>query len=79
MLGLANRSRHRNHVVGRNNEGWGGVRVKNVLVEEIGRWLHSDAVDTKSERTEELIANLMNEALQVEEPIDSEQDSDDDN
>ena len=34
--GLANRSGHRNHVVGRNNEGWGGARVKNVLVEEIG-------------------------------------------
>ena len=50
-----------------------------MLVDEIGRWLHSDAEDAKSEWTEELIANLMNEALQVEEPIDSEQDSDDDN
>ena len=35
--GLANRSGHRNHTVGRNNEGWGGARVKNVLVEEIGQ------------------------------------------
>ena len=37
---LANRSGHHNHAAGRNRMGWGGVRVENVLVEEIGRWLN---------------------------------------
>ena len=36
----------------------GGVRVKNLLVEEIGRWLHADALSAKSERTAEIIAEI---------------------
>ena len=48
---LASRSGHRNHAAGRNTDGWGGVRVKNLLKEEIGRWLHRDALEVKAERT----------------------------
>ena len=64
--GLANRSEHRNHAEGRNKEGWGGARVMNVLVEEVGRWLHCDAEDAKSERTTELIEFLQNQQREVE-------------
>ena len=46
--GLANRSGHRNHAAGRNQAGWGGVRVKNLLVEEVGRWLHPEANSSPS-------------------------------
>ena len=77
--GLPNWSGHLNHVIGRNTEGWGGIRVKNMLVEEIGWWLHSDAEDAKAHQTEELIQQLTNEALQVEERFDNKQDSDDNN
>ena len=45
--GLANRNGHRNLASGRNTEGWGGVRVKSLLVDEVGRWLHEDAVSAK--------------------------------
>ena len=55
---LANRSGHRNHAAGRNSTGWGGVRVKNLLVAEIGRWLHADALQSKSERTVDIIAEI---------------------
>ena len=55
---LANRSGHRNHAVGLNSTGWGGVRVKNLLVAEIGRWLHADALQAKSERTADIIAEI---------------------
>ena len=55
---LANRSGHRNHAAGRNSTGWGGVRVKNLLVAEIGRWLHADALQAKSERTADIIAEI---------------------
>ena len=77
--GLVNQSGHHNYMIERNNEGWGGICVKNVLVEEVGQWLHFDAEIAKVTRTEELIQQLMIEALQVEEPIEDEQDSDDDN
>ena len=33
---LSNRVGRRNHAVGRNNTGWGGLRVKNLLVVEVG-------------------------------------------
>ena len=56
--GLANRNGHRNHILGRNTEGWGGIRIKNVLVEEVNRWLHRDAVEAKDERTKEVLMNL---------------------
>ena len=36
----------------------GGVRVKNLLVAEIGRWLHADALQAKSERTADIIAEI---------------------
>ena len=55
---LANRSGHRIHAAGRNSTGWGGVRVKNLLVVEIGRWLHSDAAQVKSEQTANIIAEI---------------------
>ena len=56
--GLANRNGHHNHAAGRNTEGWGGVRVKNLLVEETSRWLHPDAISAKAERTASVLANL---------------------
>lgn len=56
--GLANRNGHRNVAAGRNTAGWGGVRIKNLLVEEVGRWLHADAVSDKNARTTEIIHRL---------------------
>ena len=38
--------------------GWGDVRVKNLLVTEIRRWLHSDAAQVKSERTANIVAEI---------------------
>ena len=58
---LANRSGHRNLAAGRNTTGWGGVRVKNLLREEVKRWLHPDAVDAKRERTADIIRTLEND------------------
>ena len=34
------------------------MRVKNLLVAEIGRWLHSDAVQVMSEQTASIIAEI---------------------
>ena len=59
--GLANRNGHRNFASGRNTEGWGGARVKNLLVEEVGRWLHEDAVRSKNSRTVEILAQIAGE------------------
>ena len=36
--------RRRHTRIGKNRDSWGGVRVKNILVEEIGRWLHLGAL-----------------------------------
>ena len=55
---LVNQSGHRNHAAGRNTDGWGGVRVKNVLIDDIGWWLHRDALEVKSKRIVELIRTL---------------------
>ena len=35
--GLANRNGHRNVAAGRNTDGWGGVQIKNILVQDVGR------------------------------------------
>ena len=59
--GLANRNGHRNLAAGRNTDGWGGARIKNLLVAEIGRWLHADALSAKNSRTTDLIVQLANE------------------
>ena len=56
--GLANQSGHRNHTEGRNKEGLYGVRVKNVLREEVRRWLHLHTQEANAERTAELIESL---------------------
>ena len=61
--GLANRNGHRNFAAGRNTEGWGGLRIKKLLVEEIDRWLHEDAVGAKDSRTTEILAQLAEEDL----------------
>ena len=45
--GLTNRNSHRSHTIVRNTTSWGGVRIKNLLVAEVGRWLHDDAVSAK--------------------------------
>ena len=36
----------------------GGVQIKNLLVEEVGRWLHRDAFEVKSERTKEIVRQI---------------------
>ena len=59
--GLANRNGHRNIAAGRNTAGWGGVRVKNLLVSEVNRWLHADAVSAKNSRTADVIVRLARE------------------
>ena len=59
--GLANRNGHRNFAEGRNTAGWGGLRIKNLLVEESGRWLHEDAVSVKNSRTAEILAHATRE------------------
>ena len=56
--GLANRNGHRNNAAGRNRSGWGGLRIKNLLAEELDRWLHADAVSAKNSRTDELLLTL---------------------
>ena len=56
---LANRMGYRNVAAGRNGEGWGGVRVKNVLNQEVGRWLHDDASIVKSERTAKVLKRCL--------------------
>ena len=54
--------------------------MKNVLIEEIGWWLHRDALEVKAERTVELIQTLQcqgnDDALDYESS--SEEESDDD-
>ena len=59
--GLANRNGHRNIAAGRNRSGWGGLRIKNLLAEELDRWLHADAISAKNSRTTEVIVQLTKE------------------
>ena len=68
---LANRSGHRNLAAGRNTTGWGGVRVKNLLRAEEGRWLHPDAVDAKRKRTADIIRTLENDDFSTSSADDS--------
>ena len=56
--GLANRNGHRNIAAGRNTSGWGGLRIKNLLVAEQNRLLHPDAVSVKNSRTVEILTRL---------------------
>ena len=56
--GLANRNGHRNIAAGRNTSGWGGLRVKNLLVAEKDKWLHTDAVSVKNSRTVEILTRI---------------------
>jgi len=55
---LANRNGNRNYAAGRNTVGWGGLRIKNVLMEEKRRWLHKHALEAKAERTKECLVAL---------------------
>jgi len=78
---LCSRSGHRNHAAGRNTDGWGGLRVKNLLREELKRWLHRDAVAVKEERTAFFFQNLKcreNDDASVSVHSSSEGESDDD-
>ena len=44
MPEITNRTGNRYYTMGRSNtRGWGGVRVKNLLVEKVRCWLHADA------------------------------------
>ena len=58
---LVNWSGHRNLAAGRNTTGWGGVQLKNLLDEEVGRWIHPHALEAKRERTAYIIRNLEND------------------
>ena len=78
MPGLSNRSGHRNHVIGRNNEGWGGGRIKNVLEKLGDGFIQIQNMQTASV-LKKLIYQLINEALQDEETSDNERASEDDN
>ena len=51
----------------------GGARIKNLLVAEIGRWLHADALSAKNSRTTDLIVQLANEC----DNLSNEENSDD--
>ena len=52
---LTNRLDHHNHVAGRYNKGWEGVWVKNLLVVEVERWLHTHAEISKVEKTAQVV------------------------
>ena len=41
--------------------GWGVVQVKNLLGEEVGRWLHPHTLEAKRKRTVDIIRNLVND------------------
>ena len=75
VLELANRMGHRNVAAGMNGEGWGGVRVKNVLNQEVGRWLHDDASIVKSERTAEVLKRCL-ESEEISDDSSSESSTD---
>ena len=62
MPGLANRNGHRNVAKGRNKAGWGGVWIKNLLIAEIGRWVHDDAVSAKNSRTTNILVQIGEES-----------------
>ena len=76
--GLENRSGHRNHAEGRNKEGWDGLRVRNLLKEEVVRWLHRDAEEVKLEQNAELIESLLHPRA-IEDSSDEEEINDVDN
>ena len=59
--GSANRNGRRNVAKGRNIDGWGGVWIKNLLIAEIGRWLHADAVSAKYSRTTDIFVRIAEE------------------
>ena len=59
MPGISNMSGHRNVAEGMNTAGWGGVWIKNLLIAEIGRWLHADAVKAKNSRKMKLLYSLL--------------------
>ena len=65
--GLADRNGHRNIAAGRNTAGWGGTRIKNLLVAEMGRWLHAHAVSLKNSRTASILTQLAREDYSSEE------------
>ena len=68
MPGLRNRNGNRNHVASRNTEGCGDLQTKNILVEEINRWLHPDAFEAKDKRMDDVLFN------QSQEDVDSSDD-----
>ena len=59
--GLANRNGHRNFASGRNTDSWGGARIKILLIEEVGIWLHEDTASAKNSRTAEILAQTSGE------------------
>ena len=77
--GLANRSGHRNHSAGIKQAGWGGVRVKNLLLEKVGRYFNPQVEEAKDKRTKELTESLTAQAQMVEVSSDEEDGSDVDN
>ncbi len=55
---LVDSSGHQNCATGKNTEGWGALRIKNLLVEEVGIWLHEHPLSTKVNRTKERLVAL---------------------
>ena len=53
--------------------------MKNLLVEEVGRWFHPQAEEAKAKTTEELIESLAIQAQVVEVSSEEEDGSDVDN
>ena len=61
--GLVNRNGHGNLAACKNTSGWGGARIKDVMVADVGRWLHADAVSTKNSTTRDLIVQIAGESI----------------
>ena len=44
--------------------------MKNVLVEEQGRWLHEDAVSAKNDRTTEILEQIAEKQIESDKEMD---------
>ena len=77
--GLPNWSGYCNCVKGRNNGGWRGLQVKNLLAEKVGKWVCSDNQKAKAEWTKELVKCLTNQVIIVDKLNGEEEYSDIDN
>ena len=56
--GLDNSNGHRDMAEGRNTAGWSGVRIRHLLIAEIGRWLHADTISAKNSRKTKILVQI---------------------